>query len=104
MMKKQIKEFAFYLINKTGGSFHIEKDNWKSFFTEKQVKQNDKKLSKIINGKHYEYFCNCIFKAFEKLSAEDCNETNMEKMLTNEYFRILRKQHDELMSRVWKNC
>ena len=103
MNKKQINKFAFNLVNKTGGSFHIEEDNWKSFFTKKQVKQNDKKLSKIINGRHYQYFCNCIFRAFDKLNAEDCNETDMEKMLTNEYFRILRKQHNILMQRVWKN-
>ena len=91
MIKKEIKKFAFYLVNKTGGSFHIKKDNWRLFFTKKQVQQNDKKLSKIINGRNYQYFCKWVFRAFDKLSAENCNESDMEKMLTNEYLRILNK-------------
>ena len=67
MNKKQIKRFASFLVKKTKGLFHYEEDTWEQFFSKKQVVKHSKKLSICMKDKNYQFFCNCLFNAFDKL-------------------------------------
>ena len=70
MNKTQIKKYAFFLHKKTWGQFHWEDDNWYEFFSKKQLKAHLKKVSFIIHSTNYQYFCDCLFEAFEKIKLD----------------------------------
>ena len=67
MNKKQIKRFASFLVKKTKGLFHYEEDTWEQFFSKRQVVKYSKKLSICMKDKNYQYFCDCLFNAFDNL-------------------------------------
>jgi hypothetical protein len=70
MTKKQIKRYAIFLRKKTWGQFHYEDDNWYGFFSKKQLKKHLKKVSFLIKGKNYQYFCDCLFDAFDNIKLD----------------------------------
>jgi hypothetical protein len=67
MNKKQVKRFANFLVKKTKGLFHYEEDTWEQFFSKKQVVKHSKKLSICMKDKNYQFFCDCLFNAFDNL-------------------------------------
>ena len=67
MNKKQIKRFASFLVKKTKGLFHYEEDTWEQFFSKRQVVKHSKKLSICMKDKNYQFFCDCLFNAFDNL-------------------------------------
>ena len=67
MTNKQINKFANFLVKKTNGQFHYEDNNWFCFFNKDQLKKVNQKLLTCMNKKNYQYFCNCLFNAFDNL-------------------------------------
>ena len=67
MNKKQINRFANFLVKKTKGLFHYEEDTWEQFFSKRQVVKHNKKLSICMKDKNYQFFCDCLFNAFDNL-------------------------------------
>jgi len=58
------------LHKKTWGQFHWEDDNWYEFFSKKQLKTHLKKVSSLIKGKNYQYFCDCLFDASDNIKLD----------------------------------
>ena len=52
---------------KTKGLFHYEEETWEQFFSKKQVVKHSKKLSICMKDKNYQFFCDCLFNAFDNL-------------------------------------
>tara|TARA_R110002020_G_scaffold465533_1_gene687018 strand:- start:775 stop:1071 length:297 start_codon:yes stop_codon:yes gene_type:complete len=71
MNKKQIKRFASFLVKKTKGLFHYEEDTWEQFFSKRQVVKHNKKLSICMKNKNYQFFCDCLFNAFDNLYKKE---------------------------------
>ena len=67
MTKEEIKRYAFFLVKKTNGQFHYEDDNWYSYFSKKELAKHLKKVTICCNAKNYQYFCDMLFNAFDKL-------------------------------------
>ena len=67
MTKKEIKKLANFLVKKTKGQFHYEEDYWKNYFSKSKAKELSKKLSICMKDKNYQYFCDCLFSAFDNL-------------------------------------
>tara|TARA_R100001460_G_C3482332_1_gene168442 strand:- start:376 stop:666 length:291 start_codon:yes stop_codon:yes gene_type:complete len=91
MNKKQIQELSNYLVKKTYGQFHYEEEYWKSFFSKNEVKKIQKQLNICMKDKNYQYFCNCLFDAFDnvKLDWKNITPKNLEAVQSNPTFKIM---------------
>ena len=91
MNKKQIQELTKYLVKKTFGQFHYEEDYWKSFFSKDEAKKIQKQLNVCMQDKNYEYFCDCLFDAFDnlRLNWNEINSKELRALQSNPTFKVM---------------
>jgi len=88
MTKKQIRRYANFLIKKTWGQFHYEDDNWYGFFSKKQLTRHLKKVSFLIRGTNYQYFCDCLLSDI-KLDWNKINVNQFKTLKSSSTFKVM---------------